>query len=100
MLDLHNQLIIIVVTKYLLDSKVVNGIESKYYPYVMNWEKMIHEGDAWARDKPALKGEINKGREEEHQEHLPLVILGTLKWWGIFLRAIYSFTSFNWGLFI
>lgn len=34
----------------------------------MNWEKTIHESDAWARDKPALKGEINKGRGEEPQE--------------------------------
>lgn len=41
---------------------------------------MIHEGEAWDRDKPALKGEeINEGREKEPQEHLPLVILGTLK---------------------
>lgn len=24
----------------------------------MNWGKMIHEGEAWDRDKPALKGEI------------------------------------------
>ena len=40
---------------------------------------MIHEGETWGREKPALKGEINEGREEEPQEHLPLVILETLK---------------------
>lgn len=40
---------------------------------------MIHEGEAWDRDKLALKGEINEGKEEEPQEQLPLVILGTLK---------------------
>lgn len=38
---------------------------------------MIHEGEAWGRNKSALKREINEGREEEPQEHLPLVILRT-----------------------
>ena len=32
---------------------------------------------AWK--KPALEGERKKSSEEEPQEHLPLVILGTLK---------------------
>lgn len=40
---------------------------------------MIHEGEAQGRDKPAFQGEINAGREEEPQEHLPLVILGIPK---------------------
>lgn len=35
----HNQLIIIIVTKYLQDSRVVNSIESKWYLYLLNWEK-------------------------------------------------------------
>lgn len=39
---------------------------------------MIHEDEAWGRNKSGLKGEINESREEEPQEHLPLVILGTL----------------------
>lgn len=26
---------------------------------------MIHEGEAWGRDKPALKGEMNESREQE-----------------------------------
>lgn len=80
MLDLHTQFVITtVVTKYLQDSTVVNSIQSRYYPYPHELSKMIHEGEAWGRVKPALKGEINEGSEEKPQEHLPLVILGTLK---------------------
>lgn len=36
MLDLNNQLIIIITTKYLQDTKVVNSIQNIYSPYLMN----------------------------------------------------------------
>lgn len=95
-LDLHNQLIIIVVTKYLQESKVVNSIQRKY-PWT---EQMIHEGKAWGKENPAFKGEINENRRMSLRNICHWSFLEHLSSQVYFLYFICSFTSFNWGLFI
>ena len=60
MLDLHDQFII-VVTRYLQDSKVVNSKQRKYclYPWT---KQMIHEGEAWSLEKACTWG---RNKEEQ-----------------------------------